>query len=137
MRQNGLSIPKKLDLERTRKSLSHPIMFDGRNLFDVREMESLGFICQERGTLERSSNGHTVSLYALLIFGGGGRESLVVALRLRPSVSYVHEMSQRIPFCFFRIISLQAVKLQGVLQAGQKLRWTPPTRRSLRMQSSQ
>src|SRR5207245_377966 len=35
---------KKLDLERARRSLSHPIMFDGRNLFDTAEMERLGFI---------------------------------------------------------------------------------------------
>jgi len=35
---------KKLDLERARKSLSHPIVFDGRNLFDPAEMEKLGFI---------------------------------------------------------------------------------------------
>src|SRR5271167_2692685 len=35
---------KKLDLERARKSLSHPIMFDGRNLFDGGEMERLGWI---------------------------------------------------------------------------------------------
>ena len=26
---------KKLDLERARKALTHPIMFDGRNLFDA------------------------------------------------------------------------------------------------------
>src|SRR6185369_136820 len=31
---------KKLDLERARRALSHPIMFDGRNLFDPKEMES-------------------------------------------------------------------------------------------------
>ena len=35
---------KKLDLERARKSLTHPIMFDGRNLFDRAEMERLGWI---------------------------------------------------------------------------------------------
>jgi UDPglucose 6-dehydrogenase len=29
---------KKLDLERAKKSLTHPIMFDGRNLFDPAEM---------------------------------------------------------------------------------------------------
>jgi UDPglucose 6-dehydrogenase len=40
---------KKLDLERARKSLTHPIMFDGRNLFDVKEMESLGFIYKSIG----------------------------------------------------------------------------------------
>jgi UDPglucose 6-dehydrogenase len=35
---------KKLDLERARKVMSHPIMFDGRNLFDPHEMERLGYI---------------------------------------------------------------------------------------------
>ncbi len=40
---------KKLDLERARKSLSHPIMFDGRNLFDPVEMERLGFIYKSIG----------------------------------------------------------------------------------------
>jgi UDPglucose 6-dehydrogenase len=35
---------KKLDLERARKALSHPIIFDGRNLFDAAEMERLGFL---------------------------------------------------------------------------------------------
>jgi len=40
---------KKLDLERARKSLSHPIMFDGRNLFDRVEMERLGWIYKSVG----------------------------------------------------------------------------------------
>jgi UDPglucose 6-dehydrogenase len=40
---------KKLDLERARKSLTHPIMFDGRNLFDPAEMEQLGFIYKSIG----------------------------------------------------------------------------------------
>jgi UDPglucose 6-dehydrogenase len=40
---------KKLDLERAKKALSHPIMFDGRNLFDVKEMERLGFIYKSIG----------------------------------------------------------------------------------------
>ena len=40
---------KKLDLERVRKALSHPIMFDGRNLFDPAEMERLGFIYKSIG----------------------------------------------------------------------------------------
>ena len=40
---------KKLDLERARKVLSHPIMFDGRNLFDPAEMERLGFIYKSIG----------------------------------------------------------------------------------------
>jgi UDPglucose 6-dehydrogenase len=40
---------KKLDLERARKALTHPIMFDGRNLFDVAEMEKMGFIYKSIG----------------------------------------------------------------------------------------
>jgi UDPglucose 6-dehydrogenase len=40
---------KKLDLDRARKALSHPIMFDGRNLFDPEEMERLGFIYKSIG----------------------------------------------------------------------------------------
>jgi len=40
---------KKLDLDRARRSLSHPIMFDGRNLFDPAEMEKLGFIYKSIG----------------------------------------------------------------------------------------
>lgn len=40
---------KKLDLDRVRKNLSHPIMFDGRNLFDPVEMEKLGFIYKSVG----------------------------------------------------------------------------------------
>jgi len=40
---------KKLDLERARKSLTHPILFDGRNLFDPAEMESMGFIYKSVG----------------------------------------------------------------------------------------
>src|SRR5437879_3707329 len=40
---------KKLDLERARHALSHPIMFDGRNLFDPAEMERLGFIYKSIG----------------------------------------------------------------------------------------
>lgn len=40
---------KKLDLERVRKSLSHPILFDGRNLFEAEEMEKLGFIYKSVG----------------------------------------------------------------------------------------
>lgn len=35
---------KRLDLERARKALTHPILFDGRNLFDPAEMERLGFV---------------------------------------------------------------------------------------------
>src|SRR5712664_3223595 len=40
---------KKLDLGRARKALSHPIMFDGRNLFDPAEMARLGFIYKSIG----------------------------------------------------------------------------------------
>ena len=40
---------KTLDLERARETLSHPIMFDGRNLFDPQEMEQLGFIYKSVG----------------------------------------------------------------------------------------
>lgn len=40
---------QKLDLERVRKQLTHPIMFDGRNLFDAKEMERLGFIYKSIG----------------------------------------------------------------------------------------
>ena len=40
---------KKLDLDRAKKLLSHPIMFDGRNLFDPKEMEKLGFIYKSIG----------------------------------------------------------------------------------------
>jgi UDPglucose 6-dehydrogenase len=40
---------KKLDLERARKAMTHPILFDGRNLFDAREMERLGWIYKSVG----------------------------------------------------------------------------------------
>ena len=40
---------KKLDLEYARKSMTHPILFDGRNLFDPLEMEKLGFIYKSIG----------------------------------------------------------------------------------------
>ncbi len=40
---------KKLDLARTHKALAHPIIFDGRNLFDVEEMERLGFLYKSIG----------------------------------------------------------------------------------------
>jgi UDPglucose 6-dehydrogenase len=40
---------KQLDLERARKALTHPILFDGRNLFDPQEMERLGFIYKSIG----------------------------------------------------------------------------------------
>lgn len=40
---------KQLDLERAKKGMTHPIMFDGRNLFDVQEMERLGFVYKSIG----------------------------------------------------------------------------------------
>jgi UDPglucose 6-dehydrogenase len=40
---------KNLDLARTHKALAHPIIFDGRNLFDVAEMERLGFLYKSIG----------------------------------------------------------------------------------------
>jgi UDPglucose 6-dehydrogenase len=40
---------KQLDLERACKNMTHPIMFDGRNLFDPAEMEKLGFIYKSIG----------------------------------------------------------------------------------------
>jgi len=40
---------KKLDLDRARKGLTHPILFDGRNLFDPQEMERLGWIYKSVG----------------------------------------------------------------------------------------
>ena len=40
---------KNLDLEKARKNLTHPILFDGRNLFDVDEMERLGFLYKSIG----------------------------------------------------------------------------------------
>jgi UDPglucose 6-dehydrogenase len=40
---------KKLDLDRARKTLTHPILFDGRNLFDPAEMERMGFIYKSIG----------------------------------------------------------------------------------------
>jgi len=40
---------KKLDLEKSRKAMTHPIMFDGRNLFDPQEMEKLDWIYKSVG----------------------------------------------------------------------------------------
>ncbi len=40
---------KKLDLEKARRVMTHPILFDGRNLFDYQEMERLGFIYKSIG----------------------------------------------------------------------------------------
>jgi UDPglucose 6-dehydrogenase len=40
---------KGVDLDRAKKSLTHPIMFDGRNLFDPVKMETLGWIYKSIG----------------------------------------------------------------------------------------
>jgi UDPglucose 6-dehydrogenase len=40
---------KKLDLVRAKKALTHPILFDGRNLFDPAELEKLGWIYKSVG----------------------------------------------------------------------------------------
>jgi UDPglucose 6-dehydrogenase len=40
---------KRLDLERARRVMTHPILFDGRNLFDVEEMERLGWVYKSIG----------------------------------------------------------------------------------------
>lgn len=40
---------KKLDLVHAKKVLTHPIMFDGRNLFDPKEMEKLGWVYKSVG----------------------------------------------------------------------------------------
>jgi UDPglucose 6-dehydrogenase len=40
---------KNLDLDRARQALTHPIMFDGRNLFDRDEMERRGWIYKSVG----------------------------------------------------------------------------------------
>jgi UDPglucose 6-dehydrogenase len=40
---------KELDLERARAVMSHPILFDGRNLFEPEEMERLGFVYKSIG----------------------------------------------------------------------------------------
>lgn len=40
---------KHLDLDRARASMTHPIMFDGRNLFDPVEMERLGWVYRSVG----------------------------------------------------------------------------------------
>jgi UDPglucose 6-dehydrogenase len=39
----------KLDLKKVRRQMTHPILFDGRNLFDRHEMERLGFIYKSIG----------------------------------------------------------------------------------------
>ena len=40
---------KKLDVDRAQKALTHPIMFDGRNLFDREEMERRGWVYKSIG----------------------------------------------------------------------------------------
>jgi len=40
---------KQLDLDRAKKGLTHPILFDGRNLFDPVEMEKLGWVYKSVG----------------------------------------------------------------------------------------
>jgi UDPglucose 6-dehydrogenase len=40
---------KQLDLERARRNMTHPILFDGRNLFDKDELEHLGWIYKSVG----------------------------------------------------------------------------------------
>lgn len=40
---------KELDLENARKVMTHPILFDGRNLFDPAQMEAMGFIYKSVG----------------------------------------------------------------------------------------
>ena len=40
---------KQLDLERARRTMSHPILFDGRNLFDPVEMEKRGWVYKSVG----------------------------------------------------------------------------------------
>jgi UDPglucose 6-dehydrogenase len=40
---------KELDLEKAREVMTHPILFDGRNLFDPAEMNRLGFVYKSIG----------------------------------------------------------------------------------------
>ena len=40
---------KRLDFDRARRAMTHPILFDGRNLFDQQEMESRGWIYKSIG----------------------------------------------------------------------------------------
>ena len=40
---------KELDLERARRAMTHPILFDGRNLFDRQEMEQRGWVYKSVG----------------------------------------------------------------------------------------
>ena len=39
----------RLDLTKAREVMSHPIMFDGRNLFDLEEMKKLGWVYKSIG----------------------------------------------------------------------------------------
>ncbi|MSR65643.1 MAG: UDP-glucose/GDP-mannose dehydrogenase family protein [Verrucomicrobiae bacterium] len=40
---------KNIDLAKVRDTMTHPIIFDGRNIFDPREMEKLGFVYKSIG----------------------------------------------------------------------------------------
>ena len=40
---------KQLDLDRARHAMTHPILFDGRNLFDPAEMERRGWVYKSVG----------------------------------------------------------------------------------------
>lgn len=40
---------KKLDVARAQKAMTHPILFDGRNLLDREEMEKLGWVYKSIG----------------------------------------------------------------------------------------
>ena len=40
---------KQLDLQRARRELTHPIVFDGRNLFNPQELEKMGFVYRSIG----------------------------------------------------------------------------------------
>jgi UDPglucose 6-dehydrogenase len=40
---------KELDLEKVRRDMTHPIVFDGRNMFEPDAMERLGFIYKSIG----------------------------------------------------------------------------------------
>jgi UDPglucose 6-dehydrogenase len=40
---------KQLDLERARQAMTHPILFDGRNLFDPAELAQMGFVYRSLG----------------------------------------------------------------------------------------
>jgi UDPglucose 6-dehydrogenase len=63
---------RQLDLERVRSALSYPIIFDGRNLFDPREMARLGFIYESIGRSRYASA-------SLADEGAGAREEIIEA----------------------------------------------------------